>query len=70
MAEKKCCGNCMCPMCGTVSGLLVLVAGIVLLLASLAMLDSKTSGLIAGAALALYGLGAIVHTANMCPMCK
>jgi hypothetical protein len=57
-------------MCGTVSGLLVLVAGLVLLLASLRMLDSTTSTMIAGAALALYGLGAIVHTANMCPMCK
>ena len=70
MADKKCCSVCMCPVCSTVSGLLVLVAGVVFLMASLAMLDSKTSGLIAGLALALYGLGAIVHTANLCPMCK
>ncbi len=69
MADK-CCGNCMCPLCGTVSGLLVLVAGAVLLLSSLAMLGQTTSMMIAGAALALYGIGALVHTANMCPMCK
>lgn len=69
MAEKMC-GSCMSPLCGTVSGLLVLVAGAAMLLSALSTLNSATSMLIAGAALALYGLGAVVHTANMCPMCK
>lgn len=67
---EKCCSVCMCSTCGTISGVLVLVAGAVMLLSSLAMLDGTMAMMVAGAALALYGLGGIVHAMNMCPLCK
>jgi uncharacterized membrane protein len=62
--------QCMCPVCGAVSGLLALLAGTVMLLAGLSMLDVRTSLMVAGVALALYGVGALAHSANICPMCK
>jgi hypothetical protein len=67
---KKSCGVCMCTLCSTFSGVIVLAAGVALILSALSMLDSITAGLIAGAALAIYGLGFLAHAANACPLCK
>jgi hypothetical protein len=67
MTQKQ---PCMRPLCGTVLGLLALLAGAVLLFSGLAMLDVRTSLVVAGAALSIYGIGALLHAANLCPACK
>ncbi len=67
------CGMCMCKTCGVITGLLVLVAGVVMLLAGLGVAPLAGSALtwdVAGAALALVGISLIVHALKMCPMCK
>ena len=68
-----CGGMCMCKTCGAITGLLVLVAGAVMLLAGLGVAPLAGSALaweVAGAALVLVGLSVIVHSLKMCPMCK
>ncbi len=70
MAEKGLCVGCMNTMCGTISSLLVMAAGVVLLLSALGNLDGTTAMLVAGAALALYGLGELVHVLSLCPLCR
>ncbi len=73
MEKGMCEGTCMCKTCGVITGLLVLVAGVVMLLAGLGVAPLAGSALsweISGAALALVGLSLIVHTLKMCPMCK
>ena len=73
MKEEKgmcegCCG--MGKVCGSICGLLVLVAGVVMFMFGNAMLDPRLAFTVAGAALALYGLGFLVHALGLCPMCK
>jgi hypothetical protein len=53
-------------MCGTISGLLVLLAGLVLAFA----FGGMSADLISGILLALYGLSVLVHANGWCPMCK
>lgn len=65
---EGCCG--MCKTCGSISGLLVLVAGACMLLSALGSLPGSTAGMVAGAALGLYGISLVVHSLGMCPMCK
>ncbi len=64
------CGMCMCKTCGVITGLLVLVSGVVMLLAGLGNLNAMTATVVGGAALALAGLSFVVHALKMCPMCK
>ncbi len=54
----------------TCKGLLIMAAGVVLMLFGLGMVDSTTAHIFVGAALALTGLGALIHCVGMCPMCK
>ena len=60
----------MGPLCGSISGIIVLLAGLSFLAFALGMLGGMTANLIAGILLALYGLSVLVHALNMCPMCK
>ncbi len=57
-------------ICCTLKGLLLLVAGAVLLLSGLGMLDGVLATLVAGASIALVGLAGLVHSVGACPLCK
>lgn len=57
-------------MCGSVMGLLNLVAGASLLAAGMGSLAMPTALMASGACLLLFGLGKLVHKMGMCPMCK
>ncbi|MEW6722720.1 MAG: hypothetical protein AB1324_05650 [Candidatus Micrarchaeota archaeon] len=69
--EEKCenCGG-MCAICGVVSGVLVLAAGAALFMFGNASLDPRVSHMVGGGALALYGIGLIVHALRLCPLCR
>ncbi len=59
--------------CGIITGLLVLVAGLVMLLAGLNVAPfagSTLTLLVAGVALALVGISVMVHAVKACPLCK
>ncbi|MEK6861070.1 MAG: hypothetical protein AABY07_03800 [Nanoarchaeota archaeon] len=60
----------MCNTCRGVCGLLVLVAGILLLLAGLGNMMMESAIKWAGILIGLYGLGLLAHGMNMCPKCK
>ena len=60
----------MCKACTNVSGLLVLVAGILFLLIGLESIGEHTGHLWAGILIGVYGLGLLAHGMNMCPKCK
>lgn len=53
-----------------ISGVLVLLAGLLLLLFGMGLMDASTSHIVGGAVLALYGIFILVHAANKCPLCK
>ncbi|MEW6036264.1 MAG: hypothetical protein AB1529_06635 [Candidatus Micrarchaeota archaeon] len=65
---EGCCG--MCGACGILGGILVLVAGAALFMFGNANLDPRISHMAGGVALALYGVGLLVHALKLCPMCK
>lgn len=60
----------MCGFCKGVSGLLMLIVGILFLLMGLERIGEHTGHLWAGILIGLYGLGLLMHGANMCPKCK
>jgi predicted cobalt transporter CbtA len=70
--EKNMCesGFHMDKTCGVITGLLVLVAGVLFLLSGIGQLAGATASLASGVLLALVGLSVIVHSMRMCPMCK
>ena len=69
--EKSCgCGTCMGPTCGTISGLLALIAGALFLGSGLSMVSAMAASLYGGLALLLFGLSFTIHAMGMCPMCK
>ena len=69
MVCEGCCGG-MCGACGIIGGLLVLVAGAALFMFGNAMLDPREAHMLGGGALALYGVGLLVHALRLCPLCK
>ena len=60
----------MSEKCKTVEGLLIGAAGVVFLLFGLGSLAGDTTHIVAGILLLLVGLGRLMHSSNMCPMCK
>ncbi len=72
MEKGKVCGPCMCTLCGSIMGILVLLAGLVFLLNGLGMVvtSAMLANEVGGALLLLYGLGMLVHALGLCPMCK
>ena len=75
MKEKECCGSGCCgfSMCGTcvmVSGLILVIGGAALAVAETGYMSVMQADLLGGVAVALFGLGLIVHAAKLCPMCK
>lgn len=62
--------GCMGSTCKMVSGLLVAVAGLMLLLYGLgSMTDAMLVFKVAGACILLNGLAIVVHKMGLCPMC-
>lgn len=57
-------------MCKKVTGLLMLLAGLMFLLGGLGSLGSATANMAGGVLLLLYGLGSLVHSMGMCGMCN
>ncbi|MDD5339964.1 MAG: hypothetical protein PHV13_01805 [Candidatus ainarchaeum sp.] len=65
------CGTCMGRVCGSITGLLVLVSGLAFVAsAQVAALINAQDVMIAGAALALAGLSLLIHALGLCPLCK
>jgi putative effector of murein hydrolase LrgA (UPF0299 family) len=60
----------MGPVCGSIVGILVLLAGLSFLAFALGMTNAGFACLIAGITLTLCGLSLILHAFCMCPTCK
>ncbi len=69
----ECGGMCMGKVCGTISGLLVFIAGAMFLLYGLSAdppMNVMLTNQVAGAALLLFGISFMVHALRLCPLCK
>jgi len=65
------CGNCMGPVCGTISGIIVAVGGLALIAAAMGTVLTDMQGeIVCGVALVLFGLSVLIHALGMCPMCN
>ena len=56
--------------CKGVFGVLILVAGILLLLAGLGKMEEMPAHLWSGILFGITGLGMLLHAGGMCPKCK
>jgi hypothetical protein len=65
------CGTCMGKICGSITGVLVVVSGVLFVAsAQIAALINAQDVMIAGVALALGGLSLLIHALGLCPLCK
>ena len=56
----------MSKICGSVTGLLVLISGASMAASGFGMIDVMLSHKVSGIALVLVGLSLLVHSTNMC----
>jgi uncharacterized membrane protein (UPF0136 family) len=60
----------MGKICGTVTGLLFVVAGIVFYMFGTGGMDTMTAHQISGVLFVIAGIAFIVHTMEKCPICN
>lgn len=64
------CSGGMCMACGAITSVVILLAGLVFFLAGYGVGNPTMDWEIGGILLLLYGLVKLVHSLNLCPMCK